>query len=241
MVALALSCSSPRNEPVPPAGAAPPSPSGGGGLFGGLLRDAGGGSSVPGDPDGAGGAGGSGIGPIFRPDAASDGAGGISPGNIGSGGTGIGGTGAGGAGGGTVGGPVPPAPEPPVADVTAFLGTWEFTSGSETWNCEVSGPSVESLSGTFQLEKGVDAPLWEFAEPCTFRLDVSGATATYRTAPPCSFAEGESSYVVTPVGGTILVSGDVAVTMARFKFSTREPGLTETCQVQFDGRARRMQ
>jgi hypothetical protein len=173
------------------------------------------------------------------PDASVGGAGGVGSADAAGASGGSGAAGAGGRG-GQGRDAARPDTTPPAVNLAPFVGTWEATTGVEIWDCDVTGPSTEPRTGPFRLEMGVDAPLWEISEPCTFRLDVSGSTATYRTTPSCTFADGESSYVVTPLGGTILVSGADAVIMASFMTLVREPGLTQSCQLQVEGRARRV-
>jgi hypothetical protein len=134
------------------------------------------------------------------------------------------------------------SPPPPLADdPTPFVGRWKVTGGAETFDCEKTGISTEPVEDLeFRLVRGGDAPLWQLLDPCTFRLDIRGSQAIYRSMPPCTFAEGESATVITPGGGTIAVSGEDAVMSARFTNMVREPGLTESCKISVEVRARRM-
>jgi hypothetical protein len=135
----------------------------------------------------------------------------------------------------------PPLPPAPLDDPTPFLGLWKATDGAEILDCEKSGMSTEAIEELeFRLVRGGDAPLWQLLDPCTFRLDVRGSQASYRSGPACTVVEGKATFVVTPIGGTIAVSGDDAVVSFRFTSLVLQPGMNETCRISADFRARRM-
>jgi hypothetical protein len=157
----------------------------------------------------------------------------------GSGGAGGDGGRSGGTGG--AGGPGDAAPSGPVdptsPEVGAFIGVWEFTQGTTFDDCDPSEPGTEPVMGRFQLKKGADAPLWHVEDACTFRLDVAGATATYRTTPACTYTDLNVLYTITPVSGGIQVGGRDLVVRAAFAVNVRGPGGTVSCRLELDARA----
>jgi hypothetical protein len=138
--------------------------------------------------------------------------------------------------------PSPPPPPPPASDPTPFVGTWQFVSGAEILDCDdMKGTQNEALPDEpFQLVPGTDSPLWQVAGGCTFRLDLSGNTATYRAGPTCTLVEGKLSYAVTSTGGTLVLSGTQLLVMSRYEVVERQPGMTLTCKIRHEGRAQRV-
>jgi hypothetical protein len=134
----------------------------------------------------------------------------------------------------------PPLPPAEVA-VSAFLGTWQFTDGTSLNDCNGGQPTVETATGRFDLTRGLDAPLLYVEGQCTFRLDVAGDLATYRTAPSCTFADGATVITLTPIAGTIQVGGATATLKATFSALVDAPGGRGTCRIELNARATRVQ
>jgi hypothetical protein len=171
--------------------------------------------------------------PILR---GAGGAGGLGP-REGTGGAG-GGPFAGAGGSGGSGGLTRDGPNslPPPADLSAFLGLWEFSQGATVHDCDPAGPTTRPATGTFQLQRGVDAPLWYVEGHCMFRLDVANDVATYRTSHGCTYTEANLIYAVVPISGTIQVSGRDGVIQAAFSVTIRSPTATTTCRLDLDAK-----
>jgi hypothetical protein len=188
--------------------------------------------------------GGSAGGPTASADAADET--GDAGGNTGAGGGGgnagsAGGAGgASGAGGGRSGGPsdaASPPPPPPPSDVVPFLGVWSFTQGSTVDDCDPGQPATEPVTGQFQLKRGTDAPLWHVDNECVFRLDVAGAAATYRPSPGCTYSDADVAYAITPLHGTMELSGPALQIRATFAVTIQAAGSAVSCRLALDARA----
>ncbi len=70
-------------------------------------------------------------------------------------------------------------------DVTQFIGTWMYTSGTETISCPGREPVTGILTGNVTLAKGIESPLVATGKSCTIKLDVAGNTATARPGQTC--------------------------------------------------------
>jgi hypothetical protein len=106
------------------------------------------------------------------------------------------------AGGAGMGGTSTPA----APDLSAFTGTWKYTSGTTVRTCG-NTPQTGQLMGNFTVQKGVDAPLVVIDDPCTFKLDPSGTTATFRAGQMCMAVQGGNAATLIINAGSINVTG----------------------------------
>jgi hypothetical protein len=63
------------------------------------------------------------------------------------------------------------------------------------------------VTGTFKLQKGVDSPLVEIEGTCTYKLDYSGNTASFRQGSMCMEVSGGASVTLIVNSGTMMVNG----------------------------------
>jgi hypothetical protein len=101
-----------------------------------------------------------------------------------------------------------------------FVGTWMYSSGTDTITCMGLAPQTSQLMGTFTISKGIDAPLVIVGD-CTLKMDPKGNTATLRSGQVCppSTSGGVTetdtiqggSFTVSGLSGTLAVSGSALV------------------------------
>lgn len=90
-----------------------------------------------------------------------------------------------------------------------FVGTWQYTSGTVTTNCG-SGSTTEQQSGNTVFSKGITSDLVSVADQCTFKLEVTGNTASTAAGQTCAVVESGVNFTLTVTAYTFTVSGTVA-------------------------------
>src|SRR5436190_1615306 len=63
-------------------------------------------------------------------------------------------------------------------DTGAFVGSWQYSSGTMTTTCQGQGPVVNQLSGTVTVSKGISSPLVIVNPTCTLKITPNGTAAT---------------------------------------------------------------
>jgi len=98
-----------------------------------------------------------------------------------------------------------------------FVGTWQFTGGTRMITCPMYGNNSTTLSGSFMVARGVDAPLvLVLPDSCVLKLDLNGTSAVARPQQICpaftvKFSDGSpGTEVDTLNNGTFVVSGETA-------------------------------
>jgi hypothetical protein len=98
-------------------------------------------------------------------------------------------------------------------DLAQFTGTWKYVTGQSTVDCGAAGKDTSMVTGTFKLQKGVDSPLVEIEGTCTYKLDYSGNTATFRQGSMCMEVANGSSVTLIVNSGTMMVNGGTNATI----------------------------
>ena len=129
------------------------------------------------------------------------------------------------------------SPAPPPAAFTAQLGSWTFVDGTTVITCPVSGPSSDTLAGGgFDLQRGTDAPLHYLAGGCTWKLEGSGTTATFRPGQICTdTSDSGTRYQFTVVFGRLTFGSPRAV--LDLELSLASSDLPYSCNMKLSGGA----
>lgn len=103
-------------------------------------------------------------------------------------------------------------------DATAFVGMWQYTSGTINFQCPMTGDnSTNQLQGEKEtFAKGVDSPLIS-SDPntnCTLKFNLSGMTATAAPGQVCmtsvTTAQGTFPTTITLTSAVFTVNGTTA-------------------------------
>ena len=107
-------------------------------------------------------------------------------------------------------------------NTSLFVGSWQYSSGTETVTCQGQPPVTNQLSGTVTVSKGVASPLVIVGPSCTLKITPNGTSATLdpgQTCPPTSgvtndgtpYTETDTyqsgSFTVNGITGTVAESG----------------------------------
>jgi hypothetical protein len=116
-----------------------------------------------------------------------------------------------------------------------FVGTWKYTSGTTTTNCQGT-TSSENVTGNETITKGSASDLVVSDPSCAFNFSVSGGTATAAPGQSCTVQvaggtgmETASSLVFTTSDGK---TGHVSGT---FNVTESSGGASVTCTVSLTG------
>lgn len=117
-----------------------------------------------------------------------------------------------------------------------FLGAWKYTSGTSVAMCG-NQQSTQQLSQTFNVNKGLDAPLVIIEDTCTWKLDVSGSTASYRAGQSCMVVSQGTSATVIINAGSLTVAGLNATVNGSGTVTVVAQGATIPCTFTLNGTA----
>jgi hypothetical protein len=91
----------------------------------------------------------------------------------------------------------------------AFVGTWQFTSGTTTTTC--AGQSETEISaGNLTLSTGISSDLVMMEDDCSLRFDIVGDTASLLPGQVCSTITNGASVNLTFTAMTFTVNGLMA-------------------------------
>jgi hypothetical protein len=136
------------------------------------------------------------------------------------------------AGGAGMGGTSTPA----APDLSAFTGTWKYTTGTEVANCGAQN-FTEQLSGNFKIEKGTDAPLVIIDDSCVLKMDPSGTTATLRAGQTCTEVTMGNSATLMVNAGSMVVTGTTATINHSGNLTLILNGASVACRYTVNGTA----
>jgi hypothetical protein len=116
------------------------------------------------------------------------------------------------------------------ASVSAFLGTWQYTSATETDTCAGQSSST-TITGMFQFQEGTSPGTIEYIGTggCTFTLDVSGNTATAVAGSMCTQTSGSTTSVSTLTAYTATLSGSTLTINDSSSVTINQNGASEIC------------
>jgi hypothetical protein len=116
------------------------------------------------------------------------------------------------------------------SDVSAFIGTWQYTSATETDTC-AGQSSTTTITGTFQFQEGTAAGTIEYIGTggCTLTFNVSGSTATAVAGSMCTQMSGGETAVETITAFTASLSGSTLTINDSTSAMLTDNGATEDC------------
>jgi hypothetical protein len=100
------------------------------------------------------------------------------------------------------------------SDPSEFVGSWA-ENGQEWITCGGTAGTPTQITGTFTVNRGVDAPLSVILpnSSCILNMDVDGNTATLRPAQSCSETTSGATVTIALTSGTISLSDATSGTM----------------------------
>jgi hypothetical protein len=63
------------------------------------------------------------------------------------------------------------------SDNSMFVGSWQYSSGTETITCQGLAPVTNQLSGTVTVSTGISSPLVIVGPTCTLKISPTGSSA----------------------------------------------------------------
>jgi hypothetical protein len=110
----------------------------------------------------------------------------------------------------------------------SFVGTWKYTSGTETSNCGGQS-STDMLMGNVTINKGISSPLILVDGNCSLLLDVNGSTASARPSQECVGISGGNSVTLKVTAYTFTVNGTIATESQSATAQVATPGGSVAC------------
>lgn len=112
-----------------------------------------------------------------------------------------------------------------------FVGSWKYTSGTETWNCEGES-STEPLSGNITINEGSSSDLVLVDDDCSLKLAIDGDKATLDGSQSCTVSEAGATGTMTVNSYTFTTSdGETARLSASGTVTLSGGGVSFTCIV----------
>lgn len=131
-----------------------------------------------------------------------------------------------------------------VADLSAFVGGWQYVAGTQNLVCTSIGVNeTEQLTGDkYTIAKGVDAPL-VWSEPdskCIWKYNSNGQVMTLLPTQMCmdKFSDetlGTVDVTVTPIASTMTVTGSTATVAFSANYALNIAGSIVNCSVTASG------
>jgi hypothetical protein len=112
--------------------------------------------------------------------------------------------------------------------VDSFVGTWNYTSGTSTTDCN-GMPATMQLSGSTTISKGIASPLVVVDGTCNLLLDVTGTTASARPGQQCSETDQGVNTTLKFKAYAFTVNGIVADESGSADVSATGPGGSINC------------
>lgn len=126
--------------------------------------------------------------------------------------------------------------------VAAFVGQWQWTSGTTMITCAGTPLTPSQLTGTFNVSRGTDAPLVVSMMPgCDLRFVNADTAATARPGQTCAVTVAEGfPATLRYSSGTMILSGQASTISATGDFAINANGQTVTCTFTQSGTAMKL-